>query len=365
MPPSRLSKFSFAAGVLTTIAVSLAPLWFIERRLGLAHIWDDVSPFKSRSVDLPPAALWAELTALGAVPDNMPAFTDLESHQTFLVRPDPELEYVLKPNVRGVGYVLRTKLNLNLDPPVVYVPDGQGMSAELTAYLTQATRVRYTFSTSAEGRRATVPVVAASRRVLIVGDSVAFGLGVDDDATMASQLQRAAGDSFQVFNAAVAGYNADQIYLAAKRSLAAQPVDALIYVASTNDFDGNSESELLQSATSLFARLASLRSLAGNRVVVMLTGYLEYAVRDVIDGKKHGWYGAWIHTDYLRRELPAIARQFVFDFIDVNGLVDATVQDDGSIFSPFAMFVDHVHLSRRGHGIAAAALRESLSKSGL
>ena len=205
MASSRLAKFSFLAGMLTVIGMCLPPLWFVERRLGLRHLWDDVAPFKSPDVDLPPRHLRAELTALGAVPDNLPDFTNSQQHRSFLVRPDDELDYVLQPNARGTGYLLRTRLDFNLNPPVLYLPFDSAMSQELIAYLQVATRVRHSFSTNAEGFRTTLPVVSSARRVLMIGDSVAFGLGVDDEATMASHLQRRVGEAFQIVNAGVGG----------------------------------------------------------------------------------------------------------------------------------------------------------------
>jgi lysophospholipase L1-like esterase len=362
----RLSKFSFAAGVLATIGVLLPPLWFVERRLGLAHIRNDLTPLGLRPFDSLPAGLQAELSAIGAVPDNMPFVPDGRDHRTFLVRPDHELEYVLKPNVRGSAHILRSKTDLNLVPPVVYVPSGAVLSTDLTAYLARETRVQYSFSTTAEAFRTTLPVVASERRVLLVGDSVGFGLGVDDAVTMASQLQARVGDGLQVVNAAVAGYDADQIYLTATKHTAARSFEALIYVACVNDFEANSEQEALTLAADMFKRLATLKSRVGNRVVVLLSGYLEYAVRDLVDARLHGWSRPLLdHIDVLRDRLPALAGELGFQFVDMHRLIEETVQVQGTIFSPFALFVDHVHYSSQGHRIAAAAVRTALEELGL
>lgn len=366
MALSRLSKFSFAAGVLATIGVALPPLWFIERRLGLAHLWNDVSPFRSPRVDLPPAAMRAELNALGAVPDNVPDFSDAPAHQTFLVRPDAELEYVLRPNVRGSAYILRTRQDFNLDPPVIYIPSDAVMSKELGAYLDRETRVRYGFSTTADGLRTTLPAVSSPRRVLLVGDSVGFGLGVDDDATMASQLQASLGNDLQIVNAAVGGYGADQIFRVADKQTAARAFDALIYVANANDYEADLEQDVLALASDNLRRLAKLTPRVGNRVVVLLTGYLEYAVRDIFNPRIHGWTGPWVrHAGFLRAGLPAVAAELGFQFVDMHQLVDDTVQSQGTIFSPFGLFVDHAHLSRQGNRIAATALRAVLANLGI
>ena len=366
MAPSRLDRFSFAAGLLTAFAISLLVLLFVERRVGLRHLWDDAWPFYTASVDVPPQQFHAELKAIGAVPDNLPNFTDTPEHQSFLVQPDAELGYVLRPNVGVSAFLLRSHRDFNLDPPVLYLPAGAAMSKELTAYLQEATRVHYAFSTDADGLRTTVPNVSSARRVLVIGDSVAFGLGVNDESTMASQLQRGVGEAVQIVNAGVAGYDAEQIYRVAARRTASQTFDALIYVANLNDFEADSADEVLRLATDLLTRLAGLKARFGNHVIVMLHGDLEYASRGIFDAGIHGWTGPWIrHAGFMRVRLPAVARGLGLTFVDENQLIDESVQARGTIFAPFALYFDHAHLSSDGNRVAADALARSLASLGL
>ena len=42
----------------------------------------------------------------------------------------------------------------------------------------------------------TVPYVKSDRQILLIGDSVAFGVGVDDEHTVASYLQKLTGGQF-------------------------------------------------------------------------------------------------------------------------------------------------------------------------
>ena len=71
--------------------------------------------------------------------------------------------------------------------------------------------LKYTFSTNSHGMRGPEPPAGAKTRVLVLGDSFAFGMGVDDGDTFPDQLQRALGPTFAVYNAAVPGYTiADQ-----------------------------------------------------------------------------------------------------------------------------------------------------------
>lgn len=82
-----------------------------------------------------------------------------------------------------------------------------------------------------------------TRRIVIIGDSVAFGFGAPDDATYPYLLQEALQreipeQSWEVVNAAVPGYSAAQIELALEiRALPLQPTD-VIYGFCLNDGRG-------------------------------------------------------------------------------------------------------------------------------
>jgi hypothetical protein len=67
------------------------------------------------------------------------------------------------------------------------------------------------FSINSSGYRGTAlgDRGASSKRILVAGDSVAFGTGVDDKETFAARLQ-APGSPFEVANLAVSGYGTDQ-----------------------------------------------------------------------------------------------------------------------------------------------------------
>lgn len=368
MIASRLSKPSFAAGLIAGLGVCLAALWYVERRVGLSHLWADLSPFETASLDVPPRGLHAELIALGAVPDNLPNFTGTPEHGSFLVRPDSDLEYVLRPGVRADAFILRSRRDFNIDPPVLYLPAGAALSPALRAYLDAETRVRYQFSIDAAGHRTTTPEVAASRRVLVVGDSVAFGLGVGDGQTMASRLQQRAGGAYAVVNAGVAGYDASQIVKVAGRLSATSPFDALVYVANMNDFaeEDDSEQRALDRANEVLQSVAALQPRMGGRLLVYFHGDIEFALRHLMNADRHGWTGPWVrHAGAVRARLRQLCAERGVGFVDGVELVDNGTPAMGTIFSPFAFYVDHAHLSPLGNEAAAAAIARALAGLGL
>jgi len=188
----RTTAVAFLAGLLTAGSIALAFFAFLGMRLGFASIWQEAGVMLSGRVLDMPASLIDELSALDAVIGNAGNPTGAREHDTMLVRPDSELGYVLRPGVSVDAYQVHSVESLNIDPPVVYVRTGSALSPELQAYLDLNTRVRYRYTIDADGFRRTVPDVAAPRKILMVGDSGLFGVRVDDDATLWSQLQQRA-----------------------------------------------------------------------------------------------------------------------------------------------------------------------------
>jgi GDSL-like lipase/acylhydrolase family protein len=80
---------------------------------------------------------------------------------------------------------------------------------------------------------------AGRRRVLVLGDSFVFGVGVDEGHTFSAELARELGEAYEVVNAGVSGYSTDQEYLLFQEL--GQPLGAslVVLVMCDNDFAGN------------------------------------------------------------------------------------------------------------------------------
>lgn len=75
---------------------------------------------------------------------------------------------------------------------------------------------------------------AHGRRLLVVGDSLAWGFGVEDEATFAARVERAV-PGVEVINGGVSGYSTDQALLWLQlQGLRFQP-DEVVYVLAGND----------------------------------------------------------------------------------------------------------------------------------
>lgn len=62
-------------------------------------------------------------------------------------------------------------------------------------------------------REYSVPAAPGVRRVVVVGDSISYGLGLRDDETFPALLERRLPAQYQVLNLGVNGYGSDQAYL--------------------------------------------------------------------------------------------------------------------------------------------------------
>ena len=81
------------------------------------------------------------------------------------------------------------------------------LSDNLVNYLNNQTLLNYQYSTNKNGFRTTLPKINAKKKILVIGDSVTFGVGVDDTNTVVSKLQQIFGNSIQFINAGVGAYN--------------------------------------------------------------------------------------------------------------------------------------------------------------
>ena len=145
--------------------------------------------------------------------------TQLLQHDTFLVRPDRGLGFVLRPDVVVNVSMLKSTKSINVDPSVIHIKhdDNLEYSDQLKAYIREESRIDYSYSTDINGFRKTVPNVKSDEQLLIIGDSVPFGIGVDDANTAASYLQRMTGEQYRIIDAGVGNYDGHQAFLMAKK----------------------------------------------------------------------------------------------------------------------------------------------------
>ncbi len=356
----RSDVFSYLTGLLTATAIFFLLLLFVGYKTGFSKIFTKLrndfftsEPFQ-KVLFLPPNIL-EELIQLKAPIDNAKNPTNVSFHDTFLSRPDTELGYALRPDVRISANMLRSTKPINVDPPVLYLKDDGNLeySTDLKIYLKEQSRIEYLYSTDSHGFRKTVPNVQSGKKILIIGDSVAFGVGVDDEDTAASHLQKMVGEQYEIINTGVGGYSGQQALLMAKKLSNEQDFAGLIYIACQNDFmeveDWSAE------AHDVLRKINTISNRFDNNVIVVLETFMEYNLRDFF--LSEGWSDQKIHkTDSLRQAFPKMTKEFGFAYHDWTESVSNFMQEEKSIFSRFALYADHAHLSSLGNRLMANEL---------
>jgi len=359
---SRLAALAFIGGILTASVIAFAFFVFLGSRIGFQTIWEKTGFSLTGAVLDMPDELIDELTAMNAVIGNAGNPTGAKKHDTIVSRLDDEFGWVLRPNVSVDGFQLRAMDPVNLDPPVLYMKAGSQMSASLRKYLDENARVSFAYNFDGDGHRRTIPEVDADKKILMVGDSGLFGVGVDDEDTIASNLQKLVGDSHRVVNAGVGGYGGEQSYAVARMLSDREDFDILVYVGHHNDFYEPSHILNPDKARRIIANFESLKNRFPGGIVVALLTYLEYTAADVL--RAHGWKRARIEAaDRLRAEFPVISSEAGFPFVDWTDIVEEIRDQEETIFSPWALYGDHAHLSVRGNRLFAERIHAAFSEA--
>lgn len=143
---------------------------------------------------------------------KFPRPSDVARQPRIVYRFDPEIGYVLSPNQQGwfdEGWMTVNSLGFR-------------------------------------GREVETPKPAGRFRIVVIGDSVASGLGVSDDETFASQMERVLTPRFSrgnldVVNLAVGGYNTRQEVTLLRRNLEKLDPDLVLLGFYVNDIEGSLE----------------------------------------------------------------------------------------------------------------------------
>lgn len=321
--------------------------------------WQNITPQPASSEEKPwlnyvdlPEDIRLELMNLNAIISNAANPTKVKQHDTILVKPDIGRRYVLRPNTNITGHLLKAAAPFNIDPPVLYYPTPTVFSERVSSWISNNSRgLTWSYQIDGNGFRRTLPEVNAPRKILVVGDSVGFGVGVNDEDTIASHMQRLIGDNTQIINASVGGYQGPEVVETARLMIENGPYDALIYIACANDFMTS-----LEDMEPTIKGLAKLKD-QYNRVHVVLTPYLEYVAQDLFEWPEY----LRKNNDKIRDELPEIVASYGLTYSDWTDEVIASTAENHSVFHRLSYFVDHTHFSPYGAKNIARGIIQALS----
>lgn len=296
-----------------------------------------------------------KLRQSGILLGNSP-YEELITNEARVVSDDPAERYRVKPNLAFEGAFLRTRLydSNNLFYYYVTLDRKKKADPEALQFLAQYGFHPVVCHTDESSNRVTVPASHSNDIILVVGDSVAFGIDINDDETLASQLQKA-DPTVRYINASCPGAKAPHNLARMKRLFAqhGNKIKGVIYVNCENDFDyGPRESQ----------------EIVGN-------------LADLLDAH-HVPYRVFVYTSFITRTIPEIFRTGSFTqnidiarfisikktmqeeslkrgfqcFVDFGQIVHDYQNKLGTLYGGAALYNDECHLSPEGIRLIAAQI---------
>ncbi len=251
-----------------------------------------------------------------------------------------------KPNLlKTTTYIRSVDYDL-FDPPSLFFDRGADLGEPLTRFVKNYSISMSDFSTNSDRERVTLPVIASRRKVLVAGDSVAVGAMIGDNDTLSSQLQKRDA-SAQYVNLGVNGVPAEQVVCrlqsAGKRF--DQQIVHIIYVYCENDFEAGRPFGRPEEVIAWLKPFAAQQNNA--KVTIVFAPYIYNIIPNLT--RFPGSRGADHKTFVAERDtLHRKATQAGFDFVNIGEIARKETTALHNDFAAFALFVDHVHLSKLG-----------------
>jgi lysophospholipase L1-like esterase len=252
----------------------------------------------------------------------------------------------LKPDLRKVAFQLRSPAFNPFDPMSVFYDVDKKLDDRLTAFFDRYGTPPTTLSTNTQGERVTLPLVERPRKVLVAGDSVALGAMINDEDTIASQLQ-ARDPQRQYVNLAVG--NAGGLDIVCRLEAAARrysgQVDELVYVYCENDFNPSLPYGTPEEVVAWLKQFTAREKITN--VTVVFAPFI-YTIAPEITRFDGYLGGGFPHHAREREQLIKAVEAAGFRWVDIGTLALQEQARHKTQFGFFPLFVDHVHLSPEG-----------------
>lgn len=264
--------------------------------------------------------------------------------------------YTLQPNIDKTVFHLRSTLFNPLDPISVFYDTGTVLDPALADFFATYGLPSVRVTSNENGERTTLPLVERDLKVIVAGNSIAFGAMIGDADTLASQLQRLDPDR-QYISTGVGGADARDVICNLERAsqLYAGQIDALIYVYCENDFNRSLDYGEPEPVIDWLAGFANTNGLEPDRITIV---YAPSIYNIVPQFTRFAGYRGGETATYLdqKRRLEAAVGSAGFRWLDIAMLVQEENGTFGTQFTTLHSFVDHLHLSPWGMRRLAAAL---------
>lgn len=295
-------------------------------------------------------ALLDEFKSSGVLLGNTP-YKELLNVEARLTYVDEETQTLkTKPNTTVMGSYLRSRIFYNWDPVVFQKrKNDSSITQQIKEFTSKYAFQEVIHSTNEKGERITIPQVESQEIILVVGDSNAFSVMVNDDETLASVLQQRY-PKVKFINAGVTGGRITDTFQILREKLIdyGTKVKGVVYVHTENDWHG----QQLYTPKKLVEELNNfLNEYKINYRVFVYTEYIYRTMPDIVRQDSLGGKHSLSLGDYIRfknETFKFLNQHENFVVVNVNDVVQEERERSGSLFAGFSLYVDHVHFSRKG-----------------
>jgi len=244
-----------------------------------------------------------------------------------------------KPNYHYAVSFLKSRVGEAWDP-YLYKDSTPGVpkSAETEDFVKRCGLAFKHSHIDANGDRVTVPTSTASDVILVVGDSVAYGAGINDDETLASVLQ-VRYPQFRFINASVGGANTTDNFQRLEERLSQHKghVKGVVYVNTETGFSDKETPEfIVKGLDAILTRENITHRFFVNAQYIYIIMPDLLRKRDEKDLRK---FLLW------RKQTLELARERKMLVVDAYDVVNLYRQKMGTPYAGFSFFVDHSHFS--------------------
>ena len=141
---------------------------------------------------------------------------------------------ILKKNVQIKNYMIQSNARGSYEHPTIFRL-AETNDEYLNNYIKTKNYFTYEYETNELNQRIVMPYIENKKKIIIVGDSVGFGVGVNNGSDVVSLLQKKTND-FQFINLSVGGYNTKEIQKVISDNKYINTNAIIIYIACQNDF---------------------------------------------------------------------------------------------------------------------------------
>ena len=254
-----------------------------------------------------------------------------------------------KANLNKKGGYLKSNLFYNFRPLTFWYDEDKILSTKSQNFINKYSLNTISHTTNSNGERITIPIIESNNKSVIIGDSVALGLMLNDNQTLSSKLQQ--NNTFtQYLNLGISNASSFDNLCNLKKVFERYPkeINELIYIISDNDFE---KYENYIEIEDLLYQIYTLSNNSGvKNTYLIYVPYIYNIAPEVTRIKKPKSYSFETYPHYNDQEikLKKTSDKYNWNYINFKQLISKYQSQGNSLYDSLKYYMDDIHLSKSG-----------------